>query len=346
VLIYLIVPIEEISVPLLLKPVCLNANYTMVVSFECFVCIFEAHLLYPIIGYCQHSKFFRTSKPYYKLSKLRTGISLILFVVLILPVLSYFSCINATCQSQNPLCLTHIVDLIYSIASLLMGLAFFRNVHIFLQELNQWVTMFELWKSYQFPRKNLMSIREVKKIKIRRITSMVSLMIANLVNSVVYWLFPYDILPWNVGRKVMVLGWRNVHSIGVFFSTEKTILVGNILTSIKKSLKFTFDSRLGSRGKVAKLSSVEHILKKYNDLLLDINANMGLVSRYMSSTFILWNVASTISLICNIYILIRYLDYNFYALILTQLRTLLTITEICVFYFATDINLQQKVSIN
>jgi hypothetical protein len=92
---------------------------------DCFVCFFDAkldptRLMYPVKGYCPHSRFFKSSKPHYKIVKPillffvafgSTGLVLLMF---------HFTYFATICQSDKPSCLIFIADETFIAGTVLM----------------------------------------------------------------------------------------------------------------------------------------------------------------------------------------------------------------------------------
>lgn len=311
------------------------------VPTDCVVCLLNLNinrLFHPVQGYCPHSKFFKSLKPKYELSKFRIFLDIVLSLTFLYPIYLFLIYTPIACHSQNSSCLLFVSDLIFISGNSIIVILYFLNIKLQLKEMSQWIYIFECWKKLGFFKKGLCSKTQFKNLKFRQNLVTFIISVATIFYIFLNIFYSYDKLPSSIWRRFVIISWHNIYSYGVFESIQKTIFIGNILDSLNHALQSSLNSKL----KNAKLFFSPKILEAYNISLLAIYTNTKVLSKFLAPTTIIWTRTSITSLILNGYTTVMFFDI--YTLFFVQLRTVITIIELCLFYYSAEINLQQKVS--
>jgi hypothetical protein len=93
-----------------------------------------------------------------------------------------------------------------------------------------------------------------------------------------------------------------------------------------------------------KLCDLENIFARASRLVLFIHRNLELLKKYTNNIFPVWVLTMTINLILNIYFLVKYSDYNIYALSMLQVRTITLILYLWTMLYFHDMQLIDPVS--
>ena len=304
----------------------------------CAVCVFDTkfdafRLIYPVRGYCRHSRFFHSLTPHFKFYK---PSAILVSIILLLEATSSIGLIFHTptiCQRKKSLCLVFITDVIFVIGTSLLTAVTFIYYKTEINQLNIWIQISQKWESCQL----LFRTEDLRKLTIWKAFFCVIIFAGGVLGAVFIHTATTDFVPWYFFRRFVVsLCWLT-EMYGVFEVTSHIWFVGVLFDNMKLSLEKVLSGSTGKTGRGC---------KPFVDLVVMINTAMELVSRHLKFGFIIWNLVSIVSLILNIYIFIRYPEYDLYIMGVLQARTLTTIVQVCMTYFTAEDNLQRKVFMN
>lgn len=311
----------------------------------CFVCLL--HLKYnvfqkgyPVQGYCKHLVKKYSGPGYYKISKFCCFICIVLTIpqLLVLSVQSFS--LPEICQKTKSLCLIFISDQVFCVCSFLLFFSTFLNLKIYEKEINAWLFLFE--NSYLFNLNEVFSKKQIKLVQLRRITIFSVFVFLCTLMGVFVFCFPYDNLPWNFLRKFAVLHCFLLQCYGTFDALQRMKLIGHLLRAFEKSIKSTLTNKLLDQ---VEMISFRTALKKYRNFICVLNMNINLLMKYLALTCTIFTLSSIISLIINIYISIKYFDYDALSLGTLELRTLATIWSNLYIAVQVETNINRKVSL-
>jgi hypothetical protein len=308
---------------------------------NCFVCLLTSkfdflYLFFPVRGCCEHSRFFRSSRPVYFCSKPTFFVDVLISISQISILASYFFNIRETCQHNIFICLILTGDCIFTSTTVTLSILYQITVNAQVLEFRAWTKLFQKRKLYNF--NNMINDRETRKlVEYKEVIMFLNFFIAFCVFLSYCFVF-YDTAWGNFFRKSLIITCYNLQWYFSFYFTQKVKVVGLVLKSLKRNLKsaLNFD-------KVTVLS-LEKYLQRQSNFLLVVNINIRLFMQYMTMILIIWCFSTVICLIHNIYTLIKCSHYDLFTLILLQCRTVNSIVQILILMDCADRNLRKKVS--
>jgi hypothetical protein len=305
------------------------------VATSCFVCMSRSILdpflvLYQIKGFCQHSRSNFSSIPTFKISEIALIINLLITLALLIPAASYLPVLETLCATEKSLCFVLIGDEIFLISNILLEIITAAKMETVHQEMLTWLNIFEHRKFYSLD--IIVDENKVKKfITVRTIGVMVAAWF--VVVEALYFFSDnaYDNLPWSNARKIALLVCTIFESFITFEAYHRIFTKAALLDAMKTALHKTCSTR-----------DFNDFKKKV--LMAAMNSNTKSIMNLMTALLILW-ISTTIGfLIFNIYALIDHALYNVFTVMLTQLKTIFSITRCGLFFYIHEENLKRKVS--
>jgi hypothetical protein len=315
-------------------------------SSSCLVCTLylEYNLLQkllPVQGYCNHAKLNYSPKPVFRISKWCLCCALIFLAVFAVPLISYLFLLPVTCPKDQCLCLIYLADFFFSLGTVILVSTHLIKIKSYEYECNAWLFLFE--NSHLYNVDDIFPEDEKKKMRVRRYFTFALFGIVGAVMGFFVFRFPYDDLSLNLLRKWSLVHYFILQCFGNIETTQRIKMIEIILKALEKALQKTMTRRLfGGTNDF----DISFDLKQYRNLITVTNLNFGLLMKYFMTIRFTYTLASIICLIFNIYILIKYLDYNAILLGALQLRTASTIVGILYVAFDVEMNINSKVSPN
>jgi hypothetical protein len=310
---------------------------------SCLVCTLHVeysflHKLFPLQGYCQHLNN-SSARPIYKISKLCLCLSLVITGISTVPLFSYISLLSETCPREKSLCLIFLADLLFTVGSFVLAVIHLIKVKTYEKEANAWLFLFENTSLYSLM--EIYSQNDKKEVKMRRHITFYTLGLVTIIMSIFVFCFPYDTLPLSLWRKWSVVHFFIIQYFGTVHTIQRMRLIGAILKTFEKAVKTAFSKKNQDGTDHFNLHST---LKKYRNFIATVNLNFALLMRHLLIIFFIFALTSLACLIVNLYILIKYLDYDPMSLAVLQLRTVSTIFGLLFLSVDADRNIKAKVS--
>ncbi|KAJ3663994.1 hypothetical protein Zmor_008201 [Zophobas morio] len=301
-------------------------------SYPCWVC--TMHLKYDICEYffpfqffCPHRSHRFSLKPCYKLLKPYLLLYVSFGLYLWYAVYSYFAYVSLACDTINSSCIMFVSDLVFVVGSTLIGVALLVKSKTNFLEIDSWLCIFEHLRDYDL--QDMIDNQATAKFKFLRMFASGMVIAGGF--SVFLWIFyAYDSLPGSFIRKSAICLCYIYQSLGLILLLQRTTLVGTILRQLKKNIGPKFRKQLS--------------VKKYQNLLSVLHTNMSLLLGVIEVILFMWSLISTTSLIFNIFISIKYKDYDVPNLILLNLRTVVTFLSIVAILQMSEVDINRKVS--
>jgi hypothetical protein len=307
-------------------------------SSNCVVCLLRSNydlcqLLLPLKGYCQHSwlKLYRSKRPYFRFLRRLQIFDYVFQTFLCWPIFTYFYYLPSICSSNNKsLCLILLTDQSFVISTCVVSLIHitqFKTKHL---EANGWISIVENRRSYGL--KDVFNSKKSKTLIRRRNLMLAAFYVLIIGTTVIQLVVSYDNIPWNGSRKFLLLLCFTFQGYISLDLTQRFKIIGAILDALKRAL-----TKKRSR-------NLKRPFIKYNNLILAIRINLNLFMKMMTVPLVSWILTVIGSLILNIYISIKFPEYDLYTLILLQSRTVVTIMSIFIILYSAEKNLKEKVS--
>ncbi|KAJ3663990.1 hypothetical protein Zmor_008197 [Zophobas morio] len=302
-------------------------------SLPCMVC--TMHLKYDISEYffpfhffCPHRSHRFSLKPCYKFWKPYLLIYAFFTLYLWYAIYSYFSYIPLTCQNLSSSCIMFVADLLFVLGTSLLGiLLLLSNPKTNFLEMDSWLFVFEHLQDYDL--QDMIDDQAAAKFKFLRILSS-CMVVTSAITIIPLLLYAYDSLPGNFIRKTAICICYNLQSLGFTMLVQRITLIGTILRQLEKNVSPKFTKKLS--------------VKKYQNLVGVLHTTISMLMRVTAMTLFLWALNATISLIFNIFISIKYQDFDVPNLVLLNLRTVVTFLSIFAVLDMSEVDINQKVS--
>jgi hypothetical protein len=305
-------------------------------AYNCVVCFYRFVFdpfrpLFPIKGYCQHSKYYNSTRPKFEISRLICAGLFVFSTGLLLFAFSFVSYLPQLFQNNRSLCLMVTADKVLILSTGIVCLRACLSLDTVLQETRSWLCIYEMRKSFGL--KEIIDEKLHKKLKSYQIVTIVAITFLITVMAPIRYIFINDDLPWNPARNFLIAFSTGFQNYLALEYCQKMVLIGSIVKAIKASL----ESASGSSG-------LENIFARASRLVLFIHRNLELLKKYTNNIFPVWVLTMTINLILNIYFLVKYSDYNIYALSMLQVRTITLILYLWTMLYFHDMQLIDPVS--
>lgn len=302
-------------------------------STDCFPCVLHIPwdpfiFLNPSKPYCPHSKCRYSSKSIFKFSKF---FEIVAYLSIIPNLLAAFSCTNQLLvlwKSNRLLFLLIFADLVYLLNIFFTAFLVCIQFKAQLQELRAWNEV--IINRQHFGLKSILDKNNTKKfIKYRKYVSIASYFYIFFVATLRY-IFVYDKLPWSNLRSFCLIYSTLLHTFICFEFCFRVLMLGSSLKALKYSLSFE-----KIRGE---------IVVRYIRFVMVIHRNVIMILQFIKYFLSLWILTTTISLILNIFILVRYKGNNT-GVFLLQIRTFSAILSLLFMLVVHDTQLQKTVSL-
>ncbi|KYB28726.1 hypothetical protein TcasGA2_TC032427 [Tribolium castaneum] len=263
-----------------------------------------------------------------------------MFIFVFFAWITYFIYPPRVCKTDQIHCLIFLGEQIIATTSILIG--FLEVFHISEQvvEFNSWAKLIHERNFYGF--KDIMTDLKLKRfLRFRE-----SMMILNFVSTVGITFLIFDVskdnFPWNEFRKVLSVVCYSFQSYITLDLSQKVRIVGIILETFKHTASKALTRNIYPIFGDDKSLTLEAILRKFNKFFRIAYTNMTLFMAYIRTILILYCLAVIASLILNVYILIKFDNYEVLVFVLVQSRVLYMISRIVTFFVAAECNLQVK----
>lgn len=297
---------------------------------DCVVCLFKNkfdifRLVFPIKSSCTHSMF--------SIIKRQLYLNLYFCILGFVNVSYYFSFLSEICNNTSFVCIVFLTDQFKIVETVMLMALYFRYLEDVCLELNTCVMLYQ--KLTKISLKNRIAVANYRSIQMTSyITLSIIYMEFIILTFVVHW-FTSDFVPWFYFRRLTTIVCCVTQSYGVFLVNTRITLMGIVLKTFKKSVY------LDKRNKTLTLFRV----KEYCKIISILHSIIKKMSTYGLFAFTIWTLLSVYSLIFNIYVAIRLLDYDVYVVRVLQLRVSFTIFELLLMCIYTETNLKKKVSL-
>jgi hypothetical protein len=306
---------------------------------DCMRCTLQSKLdffsyTFPVQLNCKHSKYQFSPTPRVRTVKtaqiLGWVIQLTVFICLVV------SCLHESslCQNETSSCLIFISDGLFIVGSLAVMFIILLKVGTLHQEMASWLHICENREFYRLGR--IIQGSDVNKFKRFRIASDLHLLIHVFVYAMYLYFSPSD-SPWSLARKLAICSCYSMQARGVVELFKRISFIGSIFKAFEKSLETVLTTSPQNR-------SLTDIFRRYQSFVQVINVNLAFFMKTMAPLLCLWSLSSTVSLILNVYILIKYTNYNVQSMIWVQFRLIFVIVGIVTILIAAEDCLKRKVS--
>jgi hypothetical protein len=303
---------------------------------DCLKCNFQSNYdifsyIFPVHFYCQHSKFQFSPKCRVKIARNALIVGWIIHLAVLICLMVSFLSEFYLCDDKSS-CFVLISDYVFIIGDIIVTviiLARAKSVH---REFNSWLHIFENRKIYNLGQ--IIHGSDVNKFKIYRMVSLFNF-IVSLLMTLFYFITELHV---SFARKCVLSFCTTFQVVGVCEFFKRVSLVGAIMKTFEESLKTALILPFPQH------RSLMHSFPKYHHLLRTINANLALFMKTMASLLFIWSITSTVSMIFNIYVLIKYTDYDLQSMIFIHLRVVFIIMGIFTILIVAEDCLNRKVS--
>jgi hypothetical protein len=293
------------------------------VAANCFVCISRAIyspllVLFPIKGFCPHSKSSTSVSPTFKIAKFALVVNLLVSLSLLYPTVSCLSSLMSVCGTQKSLCLIILGDQMFIISSILFQIIVTTKVETRRSKHRRFYGLGDITDK-----------KKSKRIVMARSIFLLVILVGVPAGGVYFFSdYAYDRLPLNYARNISLCFFTTLQSNLALDSYQRLVVVGAILNAMETTLHETFLNR-----------NVD-VFKRHVHLIAAINCNVKSIKNILTVLFILWILTITSFLICNIYALVDHSSHDF----LTIVKTINMIIVSALFFFIHDEILKRKVS--
>lgn len=298
---------------------------------DCVPCVFripwDPYLEYPIKGYCSHTKSRYSLRPTFKFSKF---CEIVLYLSLIPILLAAFSCTNQLLvlfKSDRLLFLLVFADQVYLVNTTITAFIICIQFSTQFREMRAWNEI--IINRRFFGMKHILDEVNTKKLHKYRKYSTVAIYFYILFETTMRYLFVYDYFRWSNMRLFCLIYCSLVQTLSCFEFCYRIMMQANTLTALRNSLISE------------KLS--EKLVARYIRFAMVLHRNLIMILEFIKYFISLWIFTTTISLILNIFILVRYKDSNV-GVFLLQLRTFSSIVSLIFMLVVHDNQLRNKVS--
>ena len=298
---------------------------------ECLMCNLRwkydiLQLIFPIKFYCKHSKHRYSPKPLCRLSKALQIFSLILQCLFALSIIPHYLFLPIFCQINKLACLSLLSDQIFITTSIIVSTVFLVNMKNLQLEFNSWLHLFENPKNYNLGR--IIGKTDHRKFRIFTVLSLL-LVTSNACIPLLYFYYSGD----NGGtffRKISMCASFAMQGKGFFEMLKCLNIHGVVLKAFERSLKTSLSRR-------------QPDFRKFYQTVSIVNSNVKI--HLSNFTFIVsaWSLVSTICMIINIFIWIRYSD-GASNMVFLHVRTMFIGGGILAFLVFVEVDINRKVS--
>lgn len=290
-------------------------------------------MVLPIKGFCKHStlKIFKSRHPHFRFIR---GLQIFDFAVqafLLWPIFSYFVYLPIVCSMENKsLCLIMLTDEIFCVSTCAVSFIHQLQFQTKTLEANGWSRIVEARRNFGV--KQIMGWKKTRSIIMKRNIMNGLFNILVYVSSILQFVISYDNLEENEPRKLLQMLAFTFQSYICLDLTQRFKIIGTILHSVKKTLMTDYER-----------PSKDFV--KYSKLILAIHVNLRVFHKTIILPLMSWILMTIVSLILNIFLLIQFSEYPWYAIVLIHARTAVTVLSIVIILSNAEQNLKRKVSV-
>lgn len=279
---------------------------------DCFVCNYEIQfkllqILFPVKGFCKHSKHFKSSYPHYKVVKPYLLLSYIFLGLSLFPLLSFLFYVTEACENDKTICLVLIGDQIFAATSFFSSCINVIRVEVLAEEYNRWLHLSEFMKKinehtiqkkhYNSGKRNVTTLKLFYNV------------IVPVVFSCIIFQLSLDNYPWSWSRKMYQVNTYIILYIMSIDLMAKLKFIGYAMDFIKNGLKKSLNNK--KRKSLLYYRDSTSLLKNYCLLVTDIHKHLKAYMMFMALVFSIWTLLTIIFLILNIYIWIGFGRYGY-----------------------------------
>ena len=241
---------------------------------------------------------------------------------------SYFFQIPQVCPKNHSLCVMLISDLFFTSGSVVQGWILILKRNPQTVALNNWLHIFENPQVYNL--RQVLDCKTVTRFRLGAHTFSVNFVI-NFIATVLSVIYAYDVFPGGFLRKCTVGFCYVYHSVGFLIWIQRTTMIGTILRALQNGLG-------------TQLACPKPSLKGFQSLVFVMQRNISLTMESVLAVVFGWVFVATVNLIFNIFLSIKYVDYDVSYVALLQLRIMLTVVTIVVILALCEKEINGKVS--
>jgi hypothetical protein len=315
---------------------------------NCLVCLLKSRfdifrLIFPVTGTCQHSSTSKPPIPYYSISWTVVLVDVLLIICLVASCVKCFIDLPQIYKTDKTLGLILLSDQVFVMVSIVSGLLQLLSMKEQTTEFNAWIATINQRRFYGV--KDILSEQKANRFIFFRDVSIIMTSLSSIGGLTLIFAVPYDHLSGHWYRKLLLILCYSHQSYITQDLAHRIRIVGVILNTFKQTLKKCLTSNTYPifAKKTGELT-LGRILKKYTNFILVIHMNMNLFMRHISGILILYCLTVIASLIVNIYVLIKFNDYNIYTLLVIQMRIAVMVTSIVFVFITAENSLKNKVS--
>ena len=304
----------------------------------CLVCLWSSKFdaseyAFSVHAFCSHQKYHHSPTSQYKISKPFLVFFVIGMVFLVVASTSYFFEIPKSCQNLNSSCMTFISDLLFTTCSTMQGLFVLRSTKTYVSELNSWLFIFE--NPHLYGCVQILDSPAYARFKVAKILSPVIFSFSCIL-TVVGFSRSYHDSSWVLVRKSAVYVLYGYHGLSTVRLVKRFSLIGASLRALERSLSRLLQKR--SR------KMLINRLKRWQNCVSRIHSNISMFMETAVFLLVLWFIVATTSLVFNIFILIKYEDYDVQDVVYLQVRNLVSVVGIFVILVMCEEDVNKKVS--
>ena len=297
----------------------------------CLSCILHANFdvteyMFPIQFFCPHKKRHFALKPSCKIS-VRNSLFIVFFAVIVSAgAISYLLHIPSVCQTVNSSCIMFISDVLFIAGNIALGFMVVSRPSYNILELKALLFFFEHFKEYNLD----VVVDDEAALKFKTFRLVAPLVAITTCFFTITWIAFDDYQLSTILRKVAICICYLYQILGCILLLQRITFVGAVLREIERTfgvllLKFDDDW-------------VKH-LGKYEHLVLVLHTMIVLLNVILTPILLVWGFVASTSLIFNIFILLKYEDYDGQNMIMLQVRNLVTIVVILLILAMTVVDI-------
>lgn len=305
------------------------------------VCYFDTVLqtVFPWRGFCSHLKYRYSSEPYYKISKRRFYLHILITILMISSVASGLYYLPNLCHQTEQLnCMLMMSDQVFNLSGITFLVVLLSNAKEFLVEVKSWIYIYEYAKSNKFC---ILVSKRMQQLKIRRFIWFVSLLLMTIIFLIIDLIYSKTPLSWNFIRKLFTVYAFNLYGFGMYAGLQRIRLVGLIFERLQFYLQLVLIYKFAKRRRYNLL----FVLQSFQNLTYSTYLSFRLLMKYFASILFCYIFSTLFSLILNIYICIQYVNIDWTILTVVYLRTLNGIIGIFIVVHNVEQQINRKVSL-
>ena len=259
-------------------------------------------------------------------------LSLSFALIVFVGAISYLLHIPSVCQTANSSCIMFISDVLFMAGNITLGLTLISRPNHNTLELEALLFFFEHFQEYNLEE----AVDDEAALKFKTFRILAPVVVISSCFFIIMWiLFGFDHQLGTMLRKVAIGICYMYQVLGFIQLLQRVTFIGSVLREIERSfdvLLLNFDEH--------RLQS----LRKYEHLVSVLHTTIFVLNVILTPILLVWGFVASTSLIFNIFILLKYEDYDGQNMIILQLRNLVTIVMILLVLVMSEVDINDKVS--